>query len=82
MSVTLRIPKVAVSMQEGTIVAWLVPNGSVVTEGQPIFTLEIEKSMLDIEAPAAGIIHQLVQAEETYPVGTIIGEIQDIELST
>lgn len=72
---TLRIPKAAVSMQEGTLSAWLVADGSVVTEGQPLYTLEIEKSTMDIEAPAAGRLRQLQAPGATLPVGTVIGEI-------
>jgi pyruvate/2-oxoglutarate dehydrogenase complex dihydrolipoamide acyltransferase (E2) component len=75
MALTLRIPKAAVSMQEGTIAAWLVPDGATVVEGQPIFTLEIEKSTLDVEAPAAGVLRQIVPAGEAHKVGTVIGEI-------
>jgi pyruvate/2-oxoglutarate dehydrogenase complex dihydrolipoamide acyltransferase (E2) component len=75
MTQILRIPKVAVSMREGTLVAWLVADGSTVQEGQPIFTLELEKSTMDVEAPAAGVIRQTGQAGTTYKVGEIIGEI-------
>ena len=75
MTQILRIPKVAVSMREGTLVAWLVADGSTVQEGQPIFTLDLEKSTMDVEAPAAGVIRQTGQAGTTYKVGEIIGEI-------
>jgi pyruvate/2-oxoglutarate dehydrogenase complex dihydrolipoamide acyltransferase (E2) component len=77
MALTLRIPKAAVSMQEGTIAEWLVPDGAQVVEGQPIFTLEIEKSTMDVEAPAAGILRQIAKAGDTHKVGTVIGEIAD-----
>jgi pyruvate/2-oxoglutarate dehydrogenase complex dihydrolipoamide acyltransferase (E2) component len=75
MTQILRIPKAAVSMREGTLVQWLVPDGSTVAEGQPIFTLELEKSTMDIEAPASGVIRQTGQAGTTYKVGEVIGEI-------
>jgi pyruvate/2-oxoglutarate dehydrogenase complex dihydrolipoamide acyltransferase (E2) component len=78
----LRIPKVAVSMREGTLVQWLVPNESVVAEGQPIFTLELEKSTMDVEAPAAGLIRQTGLAGTTYKVGDIIGEIGEASIPT
>ena len=41
MATTLRIPKAAVSMREGTLVAWLVPDGAIVGEGDPLYTLEL-----------------------------------------
>ncbi len=75
MTTTLRIPKVAVSMQEGTLIDWLVPDGTVVSEGQPIYTLEIEKSTMDVESPAHGALKRLGAAGTTYKVGEVIGEI-------
>ena len=75
MATTLRIPKAAVSMREGTLVAWLVADGATVAEGEPIYTLELEKSTMDVESPAAGTIRQSGVAGTTYKVGEVIGEI-------
>jgi hypothetical protein len=75
MSTVLRIPKAAVSMQEGTLTTWLVPNGSTVVEGQPIYTLELEKSTMDVESPAAGVLMHVGVAGTTYKVGEVIGAI-------
>ena len=54
---------------------WLVEDGAIVEEGQPIYSLETDKSVQEIEAPASGRLSQKVAADETYPVGTEIGEI-------
>ncbi len=75
MSVDLKIPKAAVSMQNGTLVEWLVPDGAAVKEGQPIYNLEIEKSIMEIEAPASGTLRQSGVAGEEYAVGDAIGVI-------
>jgi pyruvate/2-oxoglutarate dehydrogenase complex dihydrolipoamide acyltransferase (E2) component len=75
MSTTLTIPKLQMSTTEGTLAEWLVDDGAIVEEGQPIYSLETDKSVQDIEAPAAGKLTQKVAAGETYPVGTEIGEI-------
>lgn len=75
MSTTLTIPKLQMSSTEGTLAEWLVDDGTVVTEGQPIYSLETDKSVQEIEAPASGKLTQKVAAGETYPVGTEIGEI-------
>lgn len=71
----MKLPKLAVSMQEGTIVEWLVAEGAAVSVGQPIFTVESEKSSLEVESPFAGIFRPLVALGETLPVGTPIAEI-------
>jgi len=63
------------STTEGTLVEWLVDNGASVEEGQPIYALETDKSVQEIEAPESGKLTQKAAAGETYPVGTEIGEI-------
>ncbi len=75
MSTSLTIPKLQMSSTEGTLAEWLVDDGATVTEGQPIYSLETDKSVQEIEAPAAGKLVQKQAAGETYPVGTEIGEI-------
>ena len=74
-TVILRMPKAAVSMQTGIINEWLVENGASVVRGQPIYSLEIEKTALDVESPADGKLSQKAITGESYKVGEIIGEI-------
>lgn len=62
-------------MQHGTLLEWLVADGAEVAEGQPIYNLEIEKSVMEIEAPASGVLHQAGTPGEEYAVGEPIGEI-------
>ncbi len=75
MSTVLTIPKLQMSTTEGTLTEWLVDDGAQVAEGQPIYALETDKSVQEIEAPASGRLAQKAEAGETYPVGTEIGEI-------
>jgi pyruvate/2-oxoglutarate dehydrogenase complex dihydrolipoamide acyltransferase (E2) component len=75
MSITLTIPKLQMSTTEGTLAEWLVEDGEVVEAGQPIYCLETDKSVQEIEAPESGRLTQKVAAGETYPVGTEIGVI-------
>lgn len=75
MSTSLTIPKLQMSTTEGTLAEWLVADGETVTEGQPIYSLETDKSVQEIEAPASGKLVQKLPAGETYDVGTEIGEI-------
>ncbi len=75
MATTLTIPKLQMSVTEGTLTEWLVEDGAQVEEGQPIYSLETDKSVQEIESPATGKLTQKVAAGETYEVGTEIGEI-------
>lgn len=75
MATTLTIPKLEMSMSEGTLAEWMVESGSHVNEGDVIYTLETDKTAREIEAPASGTLIQKVSDGATYPVGTEIGEI-------
>ena len=75
MTTTLTIPKLEMSMSEGTLAEWKVADGAAVTEGEVIYILETDKTARDIEAPVSGKLVHKVAAGETYDVGTEIGEI-------
>lgn len=72
---TLKLPKLAVSMREGTLVEWLVANGDRVEEGQSLYVIETEKSSSEVESPFAGVLTTLAVAGETYDVGAPIAHI-------
>lgn len=75
MATTLTIPKLEMSMQEGTLAEWKVADGATVKEGDVIYVLETDKTARDIEAPTSGTLTHKAEAGETYDVGTEIGEI-------
>lgn len=67
------LPKWGVTMQEATVVEWLVAVGDVVTEGQPIVTIGTDKVDTDIESPIAGTIVSLnAEEDEEVPVGAVL----------
>ena len=72
---TLKIPKGAVSMQEGTIVAWKVEDGDRVEAGQHIYDIESEKSVIEVESPFEGVIKIFAEVGSPLPVGHPIAEI-------
>ena len=53
----------------------LVKEGDTVTQGQLLYTMESEKSVQEVEAPADGTLKIIKEAGETYEVGTVIGEL-------
>jgi pyruvate/2-oxoglutarate dehydrogenase complex dihydrolipoamide acyltransferase (E2) component len=78
MSTEILLPKLGFSMNEGVLTRWLVEDGAAVAQGQPLYELESDKSLQEVEAPANGRLRILVTATgETYPVGTVLGEIVD-----
>jgi pyruvate/2-oxoglutarate dehydrogenase complex dihydrolipoamide acyltransferase (E2) component len=64
-------------MEEGELAEWLVPSGTEVEEGQPVYVLATDKVEMDVEAPAAGVLHHVGEAGEVYPVGTVVGRIDE-----
>ncbi len=69
------LPKLGFAMNEGSLSEWLVPDGATVEQGQPLYSLESDKSVEEIEAPGSGVLKILVQPGTVYPVGTVLGEI-------
>ncbi len=76
MSVPINIPKLGVSMTEGTLIEWLVADGDQVSEGQPLYLIETDKVENEVEATASGTVRLTGEEGETYPVGESIGEIE------
>ena len=65
-------PKIGFSMEEGTLTEWLVPDGASVTEGQPLYVLESEKSAQEIEAPGTGTLKIIAGVGAVYRVGDVL----------
>ncbi len=76
MSTDVLLPKIGFSMSEGQVQEWYAADGAQVTEGEPLFALESDKTVTEVEAPASGTLRILVQPEDIQPVGTVIGVIE------
>ena len=72
-AVEVLLPKIGLTMQEGTIDEWLVPTGGIVSEGDALLRLATDKVDVDVEAEAGGLFHPVVQAGATVPAGALIG---------
>ena len=58
MATEIIFPKLGFSMTEGVLAEWLVADGAAVAEGQPLYTIESDKSTNEVEAPAAGVLRE------------------------
>ena len=70
------LPKIGFSMNEGVLAEWLAADGGHVTEGEPLYALESDKSTQEVESPATGTLKIIAQVGETYEVGTLLGTIE------
>jgi pyruvate/2-oxoglutarate dehydrogenase complex dihydrolipoamide acyltransferase (E2) component len=75
MATQVLLPKIGFSVNEGVLSQWLVADGAEIKAGQPLYALESEKSVQEIEAPASGTLKIIAQTGETYQVGTVLAEI-------
>jgi pyruvate/2-oxoglutarate dehydrogenase complex dihydrolipoamide acyltransferase (E2) component len=73
------MPKLAMAMNEGTVVEWLVDEGSRVKKGDVIATIETEKTAYDLESPESGFFHIILPVGETVDCGTLIGTFAESE---
>jgi pyruvate carboxylase len=76
MATDILLPKLGFSMTEAQIAEWLVEDGADVKEGDPLYSLEADKSTNEVEAPASGTLRIIAEVGETYEVGTVLGRIE------
>ncbi|OQP00390.1 2-oxo acid dehydrogenase subunit E2 [Geobacillus sp. 44B] len=76
MAVEIFMPKLGMSMKEGTVVEWLKKKGDKVKKGESIAVISSDKIETDIEAPQDGVLLEiLAEQDETVEVGKVIGYI-------
>jgi pyruvate dehydrogenase E2 component (dihydrolipoamide acetyltransferase) len=78
------MPKLGLTMTEGTVARWDVAPGGRFVAGDIILVVETDKIAYDVEAPGPGILQEVLVAEgSAVPVGTPIGrwDVGDIKVS-
>ena len=72
----LKMPKWGMAMKNGTVVSWLVEEGSDLEIGDEIMEIENEKVTGVYESPVDGrLLRRLVAEGETVPVGALLGVV-------
>jgi len=70
------VPQSGTSSEQATILTWFKREGDRVEKGQALLEIETEKAVLEVEAPASGVLRKILVAEgETVAVLTLIGLI-------
>jgi pyruvate/2-oxoglutarate dehydrogenase complex dihydrolipoamide acyltransferase (E2) component len=73
--VQIVLPQIGFSMSEGTLNEWLAKDGEMIKEGQPLYTLESDKSVNEVESPASGILKIIAEPGKLYQVGDLLAQI-------
>jgi pyruvate dehydrogenase E2 component (dihydrolipoyllysine-residue acetyltransferase) len=75
-SIEVILPKVDMDMETGVIARWHVAPGDRVAEGDILFDMETGKAMMEVEAPASGVIRDLAPVDGAeLAIGTRVGWI-------
>ena len=73
----IRMPRMGTSVHESTVVAWKKAVGDQVSKGEVLLSAESDKVEFEVEAPADGVITEiLAEAEETVPVGEVLATME------
>jgi pyruvate dehydrogenase E2 component (dihydrolipoamide acetyltransferase) len=70
------MPALGVAQEKGTLLNWLKAEGQSVTKGEPLMEVETDKATVEIEAPASGILTNVIASPgDEVPVGNRIAVI-------
>jgi pyruvate dehydrogenase E2 component (dihydrolipoamide acetyltransferase) len=76
MAAEITMPRLSDSMEEGTIIKWLVSEGDEIQRGQEIAEIETDKANMTFESDAAGTVLELVASEgDTLQIGEVIARV-------
>src|SRR3954451_14825982 len=76
MATDVTMPRLSDSMEEGTILNWLVEEGGEVKRGEPLCEIETDKANMTYEADTDGVLLEIVVAEgETVALGEVIARV-------
>ena len=75
----LTMPKLRPEMKDGVLCAWLKEEGDTVTAGEPLFEIETDKVVNQIEATQSGILKkQLFEEGDTVNVDTPVAILETV----
>lgn len=77
MRIDIPMPKAGLTMVEGTISEWKVPEGALIQKGGVIMEYENEKNTIEYESVHGGFLHILAPAGETVEVGRPIAWVTE-----
>jgi pyruvate dehydrogenase E2 component (dihydrolipoamide acetyltransferase) len=76
------MPRLSDTMEEGTILSWLVADGEPVKRGQELVEIETDKANMTYESDQEGILETVAAEGDTLPVGAPIARVGDTGAKT
>lgn len=78
MAIEVVIPMLGITIERGKITRWLKAEGDFVKKGEPLFEVETEKLVTEVESPGTGILKKILVSEDIeVPVLTVVAVITE-----
>lgn len=78
MSVEIKTPQLPESVADALVVNWFKKAGDAVEQDEPIVEIETDKVVLEVPAPASGVIESIVEGEDSTVVSDqLLGTIKE-----
>jgi pyruvate dehydrogenase E2 component (dihydrolipoamide acetyltransferase) len=78
MASDVTMPRLSDSMEEGTVLKWLVEEGGEVKRGEPLVEIETDKANMTYDADSDGTLIEIVAQEgDTLAIGEVIARVGD-----
>jgi dihydrolipoamide dehydrogenase len=78
MAIEVVVPMLGITIEKGKILRWLKSEGDFVRKGEPIFEVETDKLVTEVESPVSGILKKILLREDIeVPVLTVVAIITE-----
>jgi dihydrolipoamide dehydrogenase len=78
MAIEVVVPMLGITIEKGKILKWLKSEGDFVKKGEPIFEVETDKVVTEVESPGTGILKKILVPENMeVPVLTVVAIITE-----
>ncbi len=78
MTVEITVPALGESVTEATVAKWLKKVGDTVAADEPLVELETDKVTVEVPAPAAGVLVEIVAADGAeVSIGAVLGSLEE-----
>ena len=75
--VSLNIPQIGEGLQEARLVAVLKQPGDAIKRDEPIYQMETDKAVMDVESPYEGtLVEWLAEIDELLPIGAPVAKME------
>lgn len=78
MAIEITVPTLGESVADATVARWMKSTGDAVAADEPVVELETDKVTLEVPAPAAGTMGEIIAAEgANVEVGAVLGMLNE-----